>query len=63
QLLNRNKAIKKLQQLLEKAVLPPAERKAVKALTSHPKKRLQQKRHHSEKKALRQKIDLSAASD
>ena len=56
QLLNRNKVIKKFERLLEQVFAPKAKRKGPTALVANPRKRLKQKRQHSEKKQNRKKV-------
>ncbi len=52
---NKADAQRKLLKLLQKAIVPPKKRKPVRRLTANPRKRLKNKRVHSEKKALRKK--------
>lgn len=56
QLRNKKAAIEKFDELLGEALKPPKKRKPVKKLTANPEKRLEAKRRHSEKKALRGKV-------
>jgi len=52
---NKADAQRKLLKLLQRAIVPPKKRKPVRRLTSNPRKRLKNKRAHSEKKAMRKK--------
>ena len=58
QLRNKKRAIAKFDQLIEEALRPKPKRKKVKRLQEDTEKRLRKKRLHSEKKALRKKIDV-----
>ena len=56
QLRNKKAAIEKFDELLREALKPRKKRKPVKKLTADPGKRLEAKKRHSEKKALRGKV-------
>lgn len=58
QALNRSRAIKKLEQLLAKAIRPAPRRKAVQKPVADTQKRLKSKRLRSEKKEMRKKVTL-----
>lgn len=58
QLLNRNAAEKKLIRLIVKALRPVKPRTGPKAMKANPYERLENKRRHAEKKALRGKIKI-----
>ncbi|MEQ8703636.1 MAG: alternative ribosome rescue aminoacyl-tRNA hydrolase ArfB [Phaeodactylibacter sp.] len=58
QVLNRGAAVKKLLRLIKKALRVRKRRKGPPQLKANPKKRLERKRRHSEKKALRGKIKI-----
>jgi ribosome-associated protein len=58
QLRNKKRAIAKFDQLIEEALRPRPKRKKVKPLRVETEKRLRKKRLHSEKKALRKKVDV-----
>ncbi len=55
---NKEMAVDMLLTLLRKAARPPKKRKLVKELKADPEKRLNRKRLHSRKKALRKRVDL-----
>ena len=58
QVLNRGAAVKKLFRLLKKALRARKRRKSPRPLKANPKKRLEEKRRQSEKKALRGNIKI-----
>lgn len=58
QVMNREKAIRKFDKLIAKALIPPKKRKKVKPLTANREKRLKNKKNRSEIKAMRGKIRL-----
>jgi ribosome-associated protein len=55
---NKERAIQKFLELIEKSLILPKKRKATKPGKNAVKKRLERKKNHSFKKALRRKIDL-----
>ncbi len=57
QVLNKKEAVKKFYRLIEKALRKRKRRSGPKPLKANPRKRLEEKRRQSEKKALRGKID------
>jgi ribosome-associated protein len=57
QVRNKEEAIAKFDELIQRALKPRPKRKKVKRLTSNPKKRLQAKKRQSEKKAKRKKVN------
>ena len=54
---NRERAVRKFDQLVSKALVPPKKRKKVKPLTAHRERRLRSKKRRSEIKALRGKVE------
>lgn len=57
QVLNKKEAVKKFYRLLKKAIRSAKRRRGPRPLKANAAKRLKDKRHHSEKKALRGKVE------
>jgi ribosome-associated protein len=58
QVLNKKEATDRFFKLLEKALRPQARRKGATKFKANNRKRLQHKKQHSEKKALRKKVQI-----